>query len=443
MNKQMRGGMFEATRLTRAGRLLEATAIIQRTLGGALPPDGPHESTNQAAGDVIEATFEVVEPATRGKERAAQEPNLRLSTAQEAKDSAGTAASPRPSWHGALPRAGAQWPGHKRGATQPPAARPVAQPEHTKSTGKPGGQFIDGSYSNQAGARSYKLYVPSAYHGQALPLVVMLHGCTQSPDDFAAGTHMNELAEEHGCLVVYPAQPPSANGSKCWNWFKAADQRRDQGEPSLIAGITRQIIGVYHVDAERVYVAGLSSGGAMAVIMGQTYPDLYAAVGCHSGLAYGVARDLPSALNAMRQGGAAQAGSRLGAAKSVAGAGSSPAAVPIIVFHGDQDSTVHPSNAEQIIGQWAGINRDSGRVNAAEAKPRVRVQPGQVPAGHAFTRAVYYDANDKAIMERWMVHGAGHAWSGGSARGSFTEPNGPDATREMLRFFLAHPRHER
>ena len=215
-------------------------------------------------------------------------------------------------------------------------SRPAAPADHVSP-----GQFVSRSFTNQAGTRAYKLYVPASYAGQLgepVPVVVMLHGCTQSPDDFAAGTRMNALAEQHGFLVVYPAQAANANGSKCWNWFRAEDQDRDRGEPSLIAGITREVVASHHVDARRVFVAGLSSGAAMAVILGATYPDLYAAVGVHSGLPYGAAHDMPSAFAAMKG-----STGRPGMAKRT-GSGSARAAaergVPTIVFHGDRDSTV-------------------------------------------------------------------------------------------------------
>jgi poly(hydroxyalkanoate) depolymerase family esterase len=246
----------------------------------------------------------------------------------------------------------------------------------------------------------------------------MLHGCTQSPDDFAVGTRMNFLAEVGGFLVLYPEQDASANISRCWNWFQAADQQRDQGEPSLIAGITRQVMAEHHVDASRVYVAGLSAGGAMAAIMAAAYPDLYAAVAVHSGLAPGNAHDLPSALQAMQHG------------RPRAGSAPGIRAIPLILFHGDQDSTVHPRNAEQFIRQWA----------SGPDQPHVMSRQGQAPGGRDYTCMVYQDASGQAVVERWTVHGADHAWSGGSPNGSFTDPAGPDASQEFIRFFREHPR---
>jgi poly(hydroxyalkanoate) depolymerase family esterase len=276
-----------------------------------------------------------------------------------------------------------------------------------------GARFIEGTYSNSAGSRAYKLFIPSNYQGQPLPLVVMLHGCTQSPDDFAAGTRMNFIAEEQPCFVVYPAQRSDANQAKCWNWFRAADQQRGKGEPSLIAGITRQIMRDYSVDPKRVYVGGLSAGAAAAAIMGVTYNDLYAAIGIHSGLACGAATDLPSAFVAMRQGG--------GSDDRVILSGGPP--VPTIVFHGDRDTTVHPNNGDQILEQ-------SIRTTTTQK----HVHHGRIPGGHAYTRTIHTDAIGRGIFEHWNIHGAGHAWSGGSPAGSYTDP----PTREMLRFFLEH-----
>lgn len=268
---------------------------------------------------------------------------------------------------------------------------------HFRRANKAPGRFIKRSYTNRAGTRAYKTYLPARYRGQSLPLVVMLHGCRQTPDDFAAGTRMNRLADELGFIVVYPAQGRAANLSRCWNWFWPRNQQRDDGEPSLIAGITRQVIARYNVDARRVYVAGLSAGGAMAAVMGATYPELYAAVGVHSGLPYASARDAASALAAMQ-------GRRTGVAPLPQ--------VPTIVFHGDRDTTVHPRNGEYGI---AGLRPQTGEAG-----------------GRAFTRTVH---RGRPSLEHWLVHGAGHAWFGGSAEGSYTDPAGPDATKEMLRFF--------
>jgi poly(hydroxyalkanoate) depolymerase family esterase len=282
---------------------------------------------------------------------------------------------------------------------------PLPLPKHAR--------FEERAFSNTAGRRTYKLYVPGRYDGRALPLVVMLHGCTQSPDDFAAGTRMNALAEERTFLVAYPEQSKAANASKCWNWFALGDQRRDLGEPSLIAGMTRQIMHDFPVDVGMVYIAGLSAGGAMATIMGVAYPDLYAAVGVHSGLACGAAFDLQSALTAMRHGSVIRR-----AAEHM---------VPTIVFHGDHDNTVNPVNADQVVAQAK-----------AATHLRASVSTGKASGGISFIRTVQSDEAGRPVLEQWVVHGAGHAWSGGSADGSYTEPRGPDASRAMLRFFFQH-----
>jgi poly(hydroxyalkanoate) depolymerase family esterase len=275
--------------------------------------------------------------------------------------------------------------------------------------------FLTKTFSNKAGSRPYKLYIPTGYHGQPVPLIVMLHGCTQSPDDFAAGTRMNLAGEAHTCLVAYPAQTGSANAQKCWNWFNASDQQRDNGEPSLIAGITRTVMHDYAVDPARVYVAGLSAGGAVAAIMGNAYPELYAAIGVHSGLACGAARDMQSAFNVMQHGGDGHvrpAGQRV---------------VPAIVFHGQRDTTVNTRNGDAVATQaLQGVSFVS------------RTETGRVPGGHAYRRTLHISDSGKTLVEHWVVQGAGHAWFGGSPAGSFTDPRGPDATQEMLRFFQDH-----
>ena len=290
-------------------------------------------------------------------------------------------------------------------------------PVQTSDIVPEGGKFIEASYTNAAGSRTYKIYIPSRYQGQALPLIVMLHGGTQTPDDFAAGTRMNLIAEEQTCFVAYPAQPFHANLAKCWNWFRAKDQRRGQGEPSLIAGITQQVLRDYSINSGEVFVAGLSAGAAAAAVMGATYPDLYAAIGVHSGLAFGAADDLISAFAAMRHG------------ASSPGETASPLEnqepfVPTIVFHGDRDHIVHPRNADHVT---------SSSLRGSEW--RQEEHKGRVPDGFAYTRTIHADAGGRAMLEQWCIHGAGHAWSGGSPAGSYTEPRGPDATREMLRFF--------
>jgi len=297
----------------------------------------------------------------------------------------------------------------------------VVEPRTSDIPARRRGEFLERSFAGVNGARLYKVYVPAQYSvasTERVPMVVMLHGCTQSPDDFANGTRMNALADEHGFIVVYPAQSANANVQKCWNWFRTQDQIRESGEPAIIAGITRDVASTYRIDERRIFVAGMSAGAAMAVILGATYPDLYAAVGAHSGLAYGAAHDMPSAFGAMR------GGSGLSRAASQAAI-----AIPTIVFHGDGDHTVDARNATTIVEQTTARHD--------HATLRVDASTGTAPGGRTYSRTDYVDASDRVVAEQWTLHGAGHAWSGGSAAGSFTDPRGPDASREMIRFFFS------
>jgi len=381
------GGLRKATNLTRAGRLMDATASIQLLLTGRAQPlqdpaRGAHEQPTIDPPTIDGHAERVSAPAAAVNDAIVKHaPSLRA---------------------------------------RPPLGdmiRERTKPKLPAIATKKGAQFLASTVGNRAGSRTYKLYVPSGYRvGEPVSLVVMLHGCTQTPDDFAAVTRMNELAESGNFLVVYPAQTQSANRQKCWNWFNVADQARDAGEPSLIAGITREVIADYSVDAERVFVAGLSAGGAAAAIMANAYPDLYAAVGIHSGVACGAARNMPSAFAAMRAG---ASGPRAGTI------------VPTIVFHGDQDTIVNPRNGDAILLQ-----------SASDAVARTRVEVGQVPNGRSYTRAVHGDASERTVVEHWVVRGATYAWSGGSPSGSYTDPQGPNASAEIVRFFLETAAHK-
>lgn len=398
--------MVEATRLTRSGQLTEATTLIQRALQGA---------TARAAGSDPEVTSARRDPVTID------------GVAEVVTESPGDGAPNRPSEYSTgrpspAPDARPSRPGLRELLRSLRRDRglvgegiPLGRRARTPVPVPTGARYETGSFTTAAGIRSYKLYVPSGYCGEPTVLVVMLHGCTQDADDLAVGTRMNEHAERRGFLVVYPEQAVGANQSRCWNWFRASDQVRDQGEPSLIAGITRQVMADYAVAPGRVYLAGMSAGGAMAMVMAATHPDLYAAVGVHSGLAHGAASDLPSALAAMRQGTATSLATAL------------PAVVPTIVFHGDQDAVVHPGNGDLIVERAEGACRE----------PADRLtECGQIPGRRRHTRTVIRDRRGRALVEHWLIHGAGHAWSGGSAQGSYCDPSGPDASAEMLRFFF-------
>ncbi len=371
MSWRIAAELFRATRLARRGKILKATAVFQHTLQGM----------NTRA---IRSGSRVLSKLGRMATRA-------HTTHRRAKSTA-------------FP------------ATALPHARAKVQP----------GRFAASTFTNEAGTRDYKVYIPALYDGTPLPLVVMLHGCKQNPDTFAAGTGMNDLADEQGFLVVYPMQTGSANLMHCWNWFQAEDQSRDQGEPSLIVGITRHVVQAFGLDPKRVYIAGLSAGGAMAAIMATTYPDVYSAVGIHSGLPYAAADDVASAFQAMRGGGAARAVQASRENDALRG-------VPTIVFHGDDDRTVHPSNGEQVIAQASPLQ---GTEVPVTAPPHAAAIIKGDAGGRSYTRTLFTDATGKCVTEHWVVHGGGHAWSGGRPSGSFTDPKGPEASREMVRFFL-------
>lgn len=391
-------GLAKATDLTRSGKLHEATDLIRSLLDPSahnaahLAPHHADAATDMGPdmgpdiGAVIEGEFtELHSDMASIKPERGRPPKFTRSSLSETLRKIGAGGMP------------------SRGRL---AAAPVIP--H-------GAQFLTLSHRTSRGSRDVRLYVPANRPDGPMPLIVMLHGCTQSAEDFATGTGMNVLAEEFGCLIAYPAQPSGANTQKCWNWFRPEDQQRDRGEPALIAGLTRDIHRDYPADPKRTYIAGLSAGGAAAVIAAAAYPDLFSAVGVHSGLPAGAAHDIPSAFAAMRSG-------TNGVPHSIA--------LPTIVFHGLSDNTVHPGNGEAVITQalqaWHGLKRT--------------VQHDTSQGGQKYSVTAYRDADGHTHAEHWQIDGAGHAWAGGHPHGSYTDPNGPDASRQMLRFFLRHQR---
>ena len=394
MKTHFADAMRAATKLTRAQKLMEATRVIQSALllgrGQTEPADEQAVEGRAIEKFMIDITPDVTRPAIAGTAQAA-------SATWPVGDVVATLGQAR------LPSFGLD------GLARLRPRKPLEIPD--------GAQYLSRSYACAAGRRSYKLYVPHREHAGRRPLLVMLHGGTQDADDFAAGTRMNVLAEEHGFLVTYPSQCKSANPSLCWNWFKPEDQARGAGEPSIIDGITDEIIAEYDIDPQRVFVAGLSAGGAMAGVMRATYPEVYAAVGVHSGLPYRSATDLASAFSAMR------GDPGLQHRRQETGPRSDHALrVRTIVFHGDADRIVHSSNAAKIIEAKTGDTVERAKVRSS--------------ASRAYTRAVTRDKTGTVVVEQWLIHGSGHAWSGGSADGTYTDPYGPDASREMMRFFL-------
>lgn len=417
--------MRKAGRLTRQQNVIEATEVIKRALSGrrgAAAPDAPSPDFPRTI-----TLASMLDPSAAQGE---PEGEIALATAPTATAALFDDAPPQQRPSGRMKRPLGEVLELLRKVDLPDLARaayPFATPRATPSTPQ-GAAFLSRTFACPAGARDYKVYVPAqvaerpANAAEKRPLLVMLHGCSQNPDDFAIGTGMNLLAEEHGFIVAYPRQSTSANQTACWNWFNPSDQMRDAGEPSIISGMTRAVMADFDIDPELVFVAGLSAGGAMAAIMSATYPELYRASGIHSGLAHGSASDLLSALTAMR--------GRFGPATAAkAGHPDGAAGVRTIVFHGAMDQTVHPSNADAIV-----LAARAGLKDAA-----LETQYGQSPGGCAYKRTVIAGASGVPHVEYWAIEGLGHAWSGGRPEGSYTDPRGPDASREMLRFFLDAP----
>ncbi|APG87374.1 poly(3-hydroxyalkanoate) depolymerase C (plasmid) [Sinorhizobium americanum CCGM7] len=415
MNDDFATAMRRAVRSTRALNVAEATRVIQDALSGraasdtrlstpdiTLPPPRQRSTPFPVDPDaeVIEqwAKPEAEEPAERIGEVAALR-RLRKPLGETVRI-----------LHESRLASGAF--GSLHGAGLPGTAKQVPEPILPD-----GAQFPARSFTCPAGSRSYRLYIPASAPDRPRGLVIMLHGCKQDPEDFAAGTGMNAVAETHGLVVAYPRQSGANNASSCWNWFRSADQMRDEGEPAIIAGITKEIMSEFSLDRGRVFVAGLSAGGAMAAVMGETYPDLYSAAGIHSGLAYGSANDVMSAFSAMRgEGGLASSPKRL----------ANRHRLRTIVFQGSADRTVHPSNADRIVA--AAIPTGAGCA--------VQKEPGRSASGRAYTRTIVADPAGRPAVEYWLVDGVGHAWSGGHSAGSYTDPHGPDASSQMVRFFL-------
>ncbi|MFN3972534.1 MAG: alpha/beta hydrolase family esterase [Gemmobacter sp.] len=280
-----------------------------------------------------------------------------------------------------------------------------------------GAQYLERTHRCAAGSRGYKLYLPASHPRRPKGLILMLHGCNQTPDDFAVGTHMNAQAEKHGLAIAWPAQTGRQNQAHCWNWFQPAHQARGAGEPAILAALARKLGKEFGLSRDMVFVAGLSAGGAMAAILGDVYPDVFSAAGVHSGLARGAARDVVSAMAAMRNGGAGSRAELADLAKKDR--------VRRIVFQGDADKTVHPSNAAAIVSATVGDDAAPHRM----AKRSVR--------GRGYVRSDFAGPDGAILLELWMVEGGGHAWSGGRDAGSYTDATGPDASAQMVRFFLA------
>ncbi len=373
IQKSFGQAMRNATRLVGTGKLLDATRLIQRALSSDTP-QVRRQVSPQGRGEAV--------PAANDPQVEAPLPQVII---------------------------------------LPPPAQPGqnSDTDETNPAPRRSASFTQHQFKFEGDTYPYRVYVPSATSASnttRMPLVVLLHGCKQDALDFSNGTAMNALAEQHQVMVLYPEQITSANAMRCWNWFEPGHQQVDHGEPGMIAALTQKIVQQYGADPQRVYIAGLSAGGAMAAVMAGLHPEMFAAVGVHSGLAAGSARDLMSAFGAMRSG-----------AK-----GRSPSALPTIIFHGMADRTVHPDNSEHITdAALAGLS--------AAGLKLVKTQTAMTHnSDQKIERIVYSTADGKPYIENWLIDDGAHAWSGGDAAGSFTDPEGPSASAAMLAFFLQH-----
>ena len=407
LQKSFIQSMLKATRLTGKGSLMDATRLIQRTLAGLA--SSPHAPSAPSAGSTT--------PATRPSSEVT---DVEAKPARFTPTPASPVDAPQPLEEALTPNF------ILSPSAEPAPPAPVAAP--APSVYRPG-VFTESTLQFKGEHYAYRLYIPaspppsdtaaaSATSGP-LPLVVLLHGCKQNALDFAKGTGMNALADQQQVVVLYPEQLSKANSGNCWNWFEPTHQTRS-GEPGMIAALTRKVMAVSHgdvqIDPERVYIAGLSAGGAMAAVVAELYPDIFAAVGVHSGLPAGAAQSMVGAFGAMRRGGPVQTAT----------------AIPTIVFHGAADTTVHPDNGQYVSDAARAAMGNNGQ-ELVKSEQTVRTQ-GQRPA----KRVSYLDDSGKPCVEHWTVGDAGHAWSGGSAAGSYTDPKGPSASRAMLAFFLQH-----